>query len=308
MKIKSKYKDRFLDICLGLAIIFQDAGDFDFFPVNLYNIFIFIMFLYYFVKILIIKKVPKISQNIIFLLCYILILTFIHKFNLSTVKNIFFLLIEFFTFYMYISQLKDFSRIYKVIYICAFILSFYGIIQLIAYKLELPYIYDITIYHFGRNADYLLSGRPTSLYAEPAHLCGVLSAALYIAITKKSLTNNSYIKNYRTIIIFVFSILTKTLLVYISMIIFFIYYLYAYKKVQINKKIVIVIFVSILCLIFVMNNQNFIEISYDKILYLIEPSTSDIAGTSRIGTCIKFKCGCRKNEGWIYPWHRIIFS
>ena len=277
-KIKKGNIQKIIDLLLVLSIIFQDAGDFKILPVDLFKMFITCLFVYYVWDIYKNRTIPKIKKKVFWVLIYIFIVTVGHRFNISTIKSVTFLIVEFFTLYMYVSKLKNYSRVYKILYISAFILSVYGIIQYVSFKINIPNIYDITLYGFRRNADYLALGRPHSIYSEPAHLCAILSAAIYIGLLNRDNKKDyAFISWPKTITIFVFAMLTQSVLVYISLIAYIVYYWTGNNTIIIPKKKILVPIIVVIIVGF-LYGTGVIGMAINKIHYIFNPSATNMAG------------------------------
>lgn len=293
-------KLKFTDIMLILGIILQDAGNLNIFPFDIFKMIILIVFCYYLFKYIIIqKKLPKIPLTFFVIFIYISIVTLLNLYNSSSIQNILFLIIEIITFIFYCHDQKNYNRIYKVLYVSAFILSLYGIIQVIAYQFGLRNIYDITLYNFNRNANYLHAGRSNSLYSEPAHLCAILASGFFIGLVNRKKVE--YTKSYKTLIILIYSLLTFSTLVYISITIFLLYYLINIKKLNSKKTLIAIITFLLLGSVFLYYNQDFVETSIYKAYSLINPDSYSVDDQTGYAIVSNIKIASLKmRDGYIF--------
>ncbi len=314
-------KRRIIDFLLLLAILFQDAGDFNILPIDLYKIFIVIIGLFYIVKIFKRKSIMLLDYKYIIVLVYILAITFIFNFDIQVLKNIMFLLFEFFVLFMYLNDNTSDNRIYKILYTAALILSVFGIVQLIAFNMNYAPLYDITLYGFRTNANYIRIGSPNSLYAEPSHLCAIIGSGIYLGLNKKNILNNNYIKTWKTLLIIAFGLLTKSILVYLSILIFLIPYFYITIGKKKFIKLLMILLILFATVLFVVRDSEFIERSLNKGYYIFHPDPYVLSGgtgwalTSNINIALRkvldgylLGTGLYSHENYYYYYIELLYG
>lgn len=284
--------NRLKDFILIIAIILQDAGHFGFLPITIFQILILFLCCLYLAEMLYKRKILFFDKKMTIILIYILLVTFINKFDFSTIKSVVYFLIQFFALYMYIGE-TTVDRVKKVLYVSALILAIYGLVQFISYQLDFKYLYDITLYGFKTNGNYLMENRFHSLYAEPAHLCGILSSGLYIGLEE----NKNYAW-YKTLIILFFALLTFSTIVYFSL--FLVFLLYLFKEKNFKKTIatfsLLIIEIVSLCLF----KPDFIKTSIYKIGSLVNPNSMKGEDTTGFAIISNFRVAHSKIKDGYY--------
>lgn len=281
--------DIVLDFLIIFCILFQDIYKFTLFGTPFYKYVIIIILLLLSFDYIHNKK--KITINIALFL--VLLIIYSYTYLISFCKTIIvpsvFFVIEIATFMLYFKK-NDSYEIFKkrfanIIFCSAIILSFLGVIQFLAYKLDIPIIYNnITQFSF-----YLNEGRITSIYSEPAHLCAILCAGLFLSILN-IVTGKSNI-NYLFLIALLFTIsVTGSVVVYFSLFLFLLLCVYAItvlnrKEAIIKKKVFLVAIISILTigLSLVFFERNVINGAVNKVYNLFSKDNYNVEDNSLDG-------------------------
>ena len=309
-KVTNRFKIE--DYLLLISLLLQDAGTFGFLPLNLSQIIIIFLCFILIIKLRSSNYKMYMPKNVILFFIYIFAITFLNVFDVESIKGICFFVLQTITIFLYLSTVEDYSKIYKIMYITAFILSCYGIIQTIAYYAEIPTIYDMSLYGFAVNNSYVGKNgifRPSSLYSEPAHLTGILISGIYIGLVNEQ--DEKHIKKWKTLIIFIFSVLTKSTITYISLAMILIYYFIIYKKAFFKNFKWICLIVIITSIILSNNPRIMNEVMYKfKSLKTADPTYSSDASGFAIISNLKIAFNKMK-DGYLfgtgYDSHRLYY-
>lgn len=301
------------DILLILTLLLCDVGTLGFLPLNFYQIIIIFMFFLLLIKQIKIDNRVLISKKLLFLLMYICIVTLFNTFDIDSIKSIGFFSIQIFAIFWYLYYMKDINKLLKIIYIVSFILSIFGIIQIIGFYLKIPFLYDISLYGFALNINYNAANgifRPTSLYAEPAHLSAILSASIFIGLTCR---DQSFTSKWKTLLMLVFCFFTKSTLVYLSVAIFILIYFFFFNKKGFFDKIKIGFIAIIFLLILNYLNDNFIFNVIKKLGTLFSASSSSTSDLSGFAVVSNLKIAILKmKDGLIFGTgldsHRLCYQ
>lgn len=224
--------NQILNALFFMILVFQDAGTFSFLPLNLFQILELIMFF------IICTTQKKLKLNRIFLLLffYITLVTICQPFDIESIKTLAFLFISLTTIYLYL-QMTDIQTVANIIYSAAVLLSLYGIAQELAYILNIPEIYDISRYGFALNGTYSATSglmRAMSLYAEPSHTSSILGLGFLIGLIGKNGTIEN-VRLWKSIVILIFAVLTQSTIVYITILMAVICFVFIYQERLSNK-------------------------------------------------------------------------
>ena len=237
-RIKNININILLDVLLFITLIIQDIDYLRIFGTQMYKYIILLMFLVLIFNI--IKNKKSIKINKIYLL--FLVLIYIYLYLLSFCKTIIvpsiFFVIEIFTFSLYIQSKKNIEELNrslsKIILTASIVISLFGIIQFISYKLNIHFIYE----YLSQNLVYLYEGRFSSIYTEPAHLCTIISAGMFISMY--NIGSNKGKINYLFLVLTLFvGLLSGSVVVYASIFLFmmlFYYLAFFGKKMKVNFK------------------------------------------------------------------------
>lgn len=237
LRFKSRGKMRAMDILFALSLLLQDAGTFGVLPLNIFQIILLLMLVVYFVLNLRNEKSLRVPKNFLILMVYITFITFINKWDFDSIKSVGFFALELITIYWYVAKSESYERIFKVLYTVAFILAIYGIVQEIAFIINVPAIYDISLYGFAKNGSYITENglmRAMSLYAEPSHTSAILSWGILIGLMGIDKKYN-FISFFKTSCIFVYAVLTLSTIVYLSVGLILILYVLLYQRKLVYK-------------------------------------------------------------------------
>lgn len=288
------------DYLLLFSILLQDAGTFGFLPINIYQI---IMLLLLFVMVIKNRRTDgffKIPKILLWLILYVVIITLINYFDYDSIKSIAYFSLHMISLYFYVRYIDDKKKILIILYIASFILSILGLIQYFGYITNIRWLYDISLYGFRSTNIVMGNGmvRLHSIYSEPAHLSALLSCSLYIGLTQKDKT----IKKSRTILIVLFSLITRSVLVYFSMAVFVLLYIFQNKKKTIkkeksNKKVIFVAIIGLLGIIlsFYTGNLNFM---LEKVYTLYHPQANNTSHLTGFAIVSNIKISLAKLEDW----------
>ena len=222
------------DFMLLVTLIIQDTDWLRLFGTQLYKYVIIVMLfilLFDFIKN---KRTIKINKIYLISLGLIYAYLYIFSFSKTIIVPSVFYIIEIVTFFLYVQSKKDNEELIKsitnVLLISSLIIAFFGIVQFVSFKLSLDYIYKfLTQIHF-----YLYENRFSSIYTEPAHLCTIIGAGLFISMYNLYTNRSKF--NYLFLIILLFAgIISGSVIVYISLIIFIILFYYVAFAKGLNR-------------------------------------------------------------------------
>lgn len=311
---QSEYRWTIEDLLLFSALILQDAGTFGIFPLNIFQMIILGMGMILGFKKIINQEKIDILKPVIFLLLYIIVITFLNEFDGESIKSVGFFAIQLVVLCWYLQRNRNYSKLYHIIYQAGFLLALYGVIQEIAYITGIPAIYDTTLYGFVRNGTYAVTEggiRVMSLYAEPAHLSGILAAALYIGLIGKG-QNKNYVSTVKNIIIVLCALLTQSILVYISVGILAMFYLFTYKREflsQLKWLFVAIVVVAGICIV----QPQFMEGILGKLGTLGTASATSTNDLSAFAVVSNFRIALEKmKDGFLFGTgfdsHRLYYE
>ena len=276
MENSSKTKFRIEDYLLLFCLLLQDAGTFGVFPLNISQILTLILLGVLVFKAFINKNKINFNKNVFFILAYIAIITIANKFDFDSIKSYIYFVLNFCTIYIFMYNNNNISKVKKIIYITGVILSVYGIIQYIGFKLDIRFLYDTKLYGIDTNAKLMGSNgllRIYSLYREPAHLSAILPAALYIGFTN----SKDVSKKWQNIIILAMIFLTKSILVYFSAFVCIILYFFTAKKYKLKNIILYGTIIIVLLVILIFSDSFSISNMFHKVYSIFN---TDITSTS----------------------------
>lgn len=276
-KIKKLFNfDYILDFLLFLILILQDIYKLTLFGTPFYKFIIILMLMVLLFDVIKNKKTIKINTIYVLLLFLIYIYTYVISFSKTIVVPSLFFIIESFTFLLYFqfknSEKKLFSSIFNIILCSSLFISILGIFQFITFKLGYENLYSlITQFQF-----YLYEGRFSSIYSEPAHLCTIIGAGIFISLY--NLINKKEYIDYLFLIVLLFmGIISGSVVTYISLFIFillFIVYIFLNNKSKEKKlfyrikyicSIMLIVSISTLLLF----EHNILDSSINKIQELL---------------------------------------
>lgn len=239
------------DLLLIYCLLFQDIYRMRLFGTPFYKYLIILILVLLIVEFFRKKKEIRLNSIYLLVLLFIYLYTVIVSFSKTIIVPSIFFVLEVFAVILFIQRFKDKEefkkRIINIIYFSSIVIAILGIIQFAAFKLHIPVIYkNMTQVPF-----YLPEGRITSLYSEPAHLCALLCAGVFISMMY--LFKGKSKINYIFLVLLLFAtILSGSVVVYFSFIVFIlliiIYIIFKRKdKVDLIKKNVIrVIVISLI--------------------------------------------------------------
>ena len=289
-----KEKLKFEDILLILAIVLQDAGTFGFLPFNLFQIIIIFFLFYLLYDYFKHNRKLNISVKIIIMVFYMILITLMHTFDFESIKSIVYFILELSAFCLYWKKEKNIKKILKIIFISAFVLSIFQIIQYIGYLLNMPALYDYTIYGFSHPVSIIAKNstfRASSLYSEPAHLCAILSGGLFISLKEK--------KYKSSVLILLANILTISLIVYVSMFAMLLLYMFLYQRK--NKKRLYIFFGIITVLLsIIIFTPKINTIIFSKLSSITSASSTNTSDLTSFAIKSNFQIAIKKvGDGYI---------
>ena len=245
------------DILIFLALMTPGfANCNDSLPLDLSEIIILILFSITVLKSIKLKYIT-IPKSLIMLFFYIIIITFIlNKNGYESLKTIGIWVIYTYTIYTYVYKKMNLDIVIKLLYNLSFIVALIGIIQEIGFEIKMEGMYNFS--WIGINNAITSTGgllRVTSVFTEPAHLSIIMIPAICLFIINYF---NNYKMNFnnkfKNIIILICSFFTFSMIVYLSITIVVIYFVFTEGNNS-GKKI-IMIFLSILILFFIISKYN----------------------------------------------------
>lgn len=268
--INTHRKFSYIDLIIILILLYQDTLSFEIFSISILRLLI--IFLFFSLILYYKKNDKKINLNFKPYIVYLIlcIYSLYRTRNTSILISCLFLAFELVTFNLYIGCYPNkktfFEKITSIIYITSLIIAIMGIIQYLAYILDLTFLYDFSYLGFENTSlKYLVSGRMSSIYSEPAHLCAILGAGFFISLYyhRNHIGNKNYIES---MIILLAAVLSLSVITYISVALFAILYI-AYKnnfswKVGKQRLVIgifavsFVVFFGTICFSFINNNNN----------------------------------------------------
>ncbi len=305
------YKLESIDILVILGIVLQGAGTFGFLPLNIAQLIILLCGV-----LLIIpwnRSKVKINKIEIILLLYMAIITFVGKFDFECVKGFVFFSIQLIILGVYYRSNRDLKKICYIVYLAALILAIYGLVQEVGYILNISALYDISLYGFTKNGEYITSFgmiRVMSLYAEPSELSTIFSAGFLIGITG---VNNKYVfcTRRKNAIILLSAFLTASFVVYVSMLVVIVYYIAVYQK-HLLKKLVWVVGGLVALALVISFVPGITEIITEKVISLKSGSSTQTKDLSAFALYSNIKVAFEKlKDGYIfgtgYDTHRLYY-
>ena len=208
-----------LDFLMLVMLLIQDIDYLRLFHTQMYKYIIILMLIILIIDFIKNKKKFKLNFFYIGALILIYLYLFIVSFSKTIVVPSIFFVVEIVTFTLYIQSKKDnkelMNSIFNVILYSSVITAIFSVIQFITYKLDIKVIYKF----ITQNIMYLKEGRFTSFYTEPAHLCTLLCAGLFICMLNLFAGKKKI--NYLYLVLLMFAtILTGSVVVYYSLILF----------------------------------------------------------------------------------------
>lgn len=222
-------KFAFIDILVILCLLICEAGTLGL-PLNAYQFIVVTILGIFITKKICLNEKISISIKLLLLIFYMLVITILNKTNADALTGFLFFVIEILAFYFWMSENCDMIKLQRLIYLVAVILSIYGIVQEVAYFLNLRQIYDLSLYGFPSRPDEIRNGflSVSSLYSEPSHCVNFISWGLWIGLTQNGKAH--YVSLPKNIIILLCAFFTQSAIVYIACIIVFAAFLFVYKK------------------------------------------------------------------------------
>lgn len=184
LKTNNTTKLNIFDILIILAIVFQDAGNFGILPLNFFQLVMILILCLFGIKMIIDKKLV-IPYRILVIIAYVVLITLINVHDFESIKSVGYYGIHMVAIALYLMYTDNRTKLCKVLYYSASILTIYGILQEFGYILGISAIYDPTVWGFYRFIPIpLFQGtiRIWSLYSEPAHLAGILCIGILIGL------------------------------------------------------------------------------------------------------------------------------
>ncbi|WP_148630522.1 O-antigen ligase [Bacillus sp. E214] len=301
MNVNQNLKYNFEDLLVILSIISLGMADINgLLPINLSQIFVILLSALILMKI-IKKKELKVNKGLCFSLYYILLVTFIININgIESLKSLIILIVYLFTFYNYLNNISYFKKFILIMYNISFYLALIGVIQELAYLLNIEFLYDFSF--LGVNNAVSISGdflRVTSLMTEPAHLA--IFMVYGVSLMTLSYFNDWRItKNYKNIVIFICTLLTFSMIVYFEVLLAILVITFVFGK-NIRKKVFFTLGLTVIITFIVINYIDSLLIIRYKFESLFTLSKLDTNNLSSFAVISNFKIAIEKlKDGFIF--------
>ena len=288
------------DYLLLFSILLQDAGTFGFLPINIYQIIVLLLLLIMIIKKGRTKGFYKVSKSLLWLILYVVLITLVNYFDYDSIKSIIYFALHLISLYYYVRYIDDKKKILMILYVAGLILSILGFVQYFGYVTNLRWLYDISLYGFRSTSIVMGNGtvRLHSIYSEPAHLSAILSSALYIGLTQK----DKVIKKSRTILIVIFALITRSVLVYFSMAVFVLLYIFLNAKKEKKKKInnknaIFIAIIAIFGVALSLYTGN-LKAMFEKVQTLYHPQVNNQNHLTGFAIVSNLKISLAKLEDW----------
>ncbi len=233
-----------------LLLLIGDWGNFGIFRLNLFQYGIIALGLVLVGYQIFINKRLQISWKIVAISIYVLFVTFYFVSGLHSIFSVGYFGAQLMVLYWFIQFVDDHKKILQIIFWAAFILAVIAIIQELAYFAHIPAIYDTETMGISGDMWYESNGtiRPCSLCSEPAHMAPYFAPAIVIGLEAKKL-GIQQIKLWQTVTIVVATLLTQSVVVWVSVAAMVVYYLIIYKrniKVGVIALAVVILFFAVI--------------------------------------------------------------
>ena len=281
-----------LDFMLLITLIIQDTDWLRLFGTQLYKYVIIVMLLILIFDFIKNKKTIKINKIYLIFLVLIYAYLYIFSFNKIIIVPSAFYLIEITTFFLYVQSKDDKEALIKsvsnIILFASLIIAIFGIIQFISFKLNVDFIYKL----LTQKQVYLFENRFSSIYTEPAHLCTIIGAGLFVSMYNLFINKNKSNYIFLPILLFV-GIISGSVIVYISLAIFIMLFCYVVftkgsnsDKVR-NTRNIILITLTVVVLTFSIFEREVITSVVNKLQALLSQNNYSVVETKNDNSNVK---------------------
>ncbi len=262
------------DILIIAAIVLQDAGTFGILPLNAFQIIIILKLGLFAIKMIIDKKLV-IPYRMLVVIAYVTVITFINVHDFDSIKSVGYYAMHMVAIALYLIYTDNNTKIYKVLYYAAGVLTIYGVIQEIGYVLGLRFIYDPTMWGFYKFVPVPLSEytvRIWSLYSEPAHMSGILCVGILIGMLGIEDRSHELVFTNKVItaLMFMVVLVGVSATAYIGLVVALITW-FIISDIGVKYKAAVgASFVAVLCIVFATSKEIFKSIIVGRIVGLFE--------------------------------------
>jgi hypothetical protein len=240
------------------------------------------------------EKEIEININIVIGLLLMYAYSLIVSFSVRLFVPMLYFAIEILIFKMYIGTFESrdalFERLLKIIYISSNIIVVIGFIQIIAYHLNIKFLYDYSWMGIIPNYyGYLDEGRFYSIYDEPAHLCTILGSGLFSSFYYYKQQGLKYLIPF--VATGIFALFTGSIITYLAVFIFLlliiIYDVRCRKMTKKEYKILFLVLIVVALGLIAFINSGFFSNSIDKLYNFFSSDASNAYAQSNTTFALK---------------------